>query len=73
MKIVDSNTGTIHKKWIVCYSTCLSCFAKGDSFEHNCFTCKSRLYFVLNSTNCITKEYALENSYYFNLTYNRYV
>jgi len=73
IKIVDSENGKIHKKWIICYSTCLLCFSTGDSLEHNCLTCKSRHYFIYNSTNCITNEYALENSFYFNLTYNKYI
>ena len=72
-KIVDSNTGIIYKKWIICYSTCLSCFATGNSLEHKCLTCKSRHYFIYNSTNCISNEYALENGFYFNLTYNSYI
>jgi len=70
---VDSNTGLIYKKWLICYSTCLMCFSTGDSLEHNCLSCKSRHYLIYNSTNCITNEYASENGYYFNLTYNRYV
>ena len=70
---VDSNTGLIYKKWLICYSTCLMCFSTGDSLENNCLTCKSRHYLIYNSTNCITNEYALENGYYFNLTYSRYV
>ena len=40
MEIVDSDTGIIHKKWIICYSTCLSCLTTGDSLEHKCVSCE---------------------------------
>ena len=73
VQVFDSNTGIMNKKWILCYSTCESCFSKGNSIENNCTTCKSRHYLIYNTTNCITNEYAIENVYYFNLTFNQFV
>ena len=61
------------RKWTICYSTCKSCFSMGNENEHNCLSCISKHYLIYNTTNCINKEYALANNYYFNTTFRQYV
>ena len=69
----DEDTGIITKKWILCYSTCQTCFAIGDEVENNCLSCISKHYLIYNTTNCILNEYAISNGYYFNTIYGQYV
>ena len=72
-QVYDSNTGMMNKLWILCYSTCKSCFSVGNSIENNCITCKARYYLIYNTTNCVSNEYALENNYYFNSIYGQFI
>ena len=69
----DKDTGIMIKKWILCYSTCQTCFAMGNEVENNCLSCISKHYLIYNTTNCILNEFANSNGYYFNTTYGQYV
>ena len=73
LKLYDKEKGIISKKWVICYSTCNSCFSYGNSIIHNCHTCISKYYLLYNTTNCVSKEYALINGYYFNSTFSQFV
>ena len=70
---LDSETKKISdKKWVKCYPSCSSCFDYGNYTNHNCIFCSINNYFIYNTTNCITENYAKENGFYFNITYNKF-
>ena len=58
------------KKWMLCHSSCSTCFGNGNSSFHNCFSCAKDKYFISGTTNCISKEYASKNGFYF-VSYNK--
>ena len=51
----------------------MTCNNFGNEFEHDCTSCYNNHYFIYGTNNCIKEEYAKENGYYFNTTYNQYV
>jgi hypothetical protein len=57
----------------VCYSSCASCLYSGMEIEHNCLSCKSGYYFIYQTSNCISEEYAKDNNYYFNNSLGQFV
>ena len=70
---LDNDTKNIsNKKWIKCYSSCASCFDSGNDEVHNCSSCAQKNYFIYNTSNCITNNFAMENGYYYNYTYNQF-
>ena len=68
----DEN-GNMYKIWGFCYETCFQCLYLGTEEDNGCISCISKHYLVYNSTNCITNEYAINNGYYFNSTFGKYV
>ena len=60
----DNNENIITYKWFSCYSTCKSCSNKGDALYHDCDLCLSNYHFIDETKNCVTKEYAKNNSLY---------
>ena len=66
-------TGEIIKKWINCYRTCETCNNLGNELENKCIKCIFNYNFIYGTSNCINDDYAQENGYYFNTTYNKYV
>ena len=60
----DDISGEKIKKWMPCYELCDTCIIVGNEIENNCLTCKTG-YYLINTGNCVTKEYALNNGYYF--------
>ena len=72
-KIYNEDNEIIYGKWIICHSTCVTCFAPGNSSIHNCLTCISNYYLLYNTTNCVTNEYASLNGYYLNITLGLFV
>ena len=74
LNLIDED-GNNYKIWkfVDCYSTCESCLYKGNEIEHKCLSCAPKHYFIYNSTNCITNEYAKANGYYFNTSLGQYV
>ena len=73
IQIYDEENGKISRIWIICYETCKTCSIYGNEEEHNCLTCISKHYLIYNTTNCVNKEFALANNYYFNKTFGQYV
>ena len=68
----DEN-GKMYKIWGFCYKTCLRCLYHGNAEDNGCSSCISGHYLVYNSTNCFSNEYAINNGYYFNSTFKKYV
>ena len=53
-------------KFKPCYNRCEEClFIEPDENSHQCSICKSGLYFIENTTNCMTKKEMENYSYYF--------
>ena len=53
-------------KFRPCYNRCEEClFIEPDENSHQCSICKSGLYFIENTTNCMTKKEMENYSYYF--------
>ena len=50
--------------WALCYDSCETCYRAGNIDFNNCEDCLSGYYFIEGTNNCVTKEYALNNSYY---------
>ena len=69
----DPETGEITRKWMICYKKCSTCKDFGNEVENNCITCISNHYLIYGTSNCVNDEYATNNGYYFNTTYNQYV
>ena len=65
--------GNSYKIWGFCYEKCVTCLKYGNEEEHGCSSCIPQHYLIYNSTNCVTDNYALNNGYYFNKTFLKYV
>ena len=51
---------------MICYKTCKSYSDLGNETVNICISCISKHYLIYNSSNCVNKEYAIANNYYFN-------
>ena len=71
--IENTTTGEITRRWMLCYSTCKTCNDYGNNIDNKCITCISRYYLIYGTSNCIHNDYAHNNGYYFNTTYNQFV
>ena len=66
-KYYDTNGFIINTKWTLCYSTCASCSAKGNSTFHNCNSCIQNHYFINGTKNCFTENYAKNIGHFLNI------
>ena len=71
--IENVTSGEITRKWMLCYPTCKTCSNFGNDLENKCITCISKYYLIYGTSNCVKADYATNNGYYFNTTYNQYV
>ena len=51
----------------------LECIQYWTQVEHGCTKCVDNHTFIYNSSNCITNNYVINNDYYFNNTFLKYV
>ena len=65
--------GNSYKIWGFCYETCITCLKFGDKEEHGCTKCIPKYYLIYNTTNCVTDNDAINNGYYFNNTFLKFV
>ena len=65
--------GNSYSIWGFCYEKCTTCIKLGNEDEHGCTACIPKYYLIYNSTNCVTDNYAINNGYYFNKTFLKYV
>ena len=72
-QLYDNEKNIYYKKWVICYSTCLTCSSYGDITHQNCINCKTKYYLLDDTTNCVTENYAISNGYYFNTTYKKFL
>ena len=59
---------------IDCYERCLTCFARGNSENHNCLTCRFDYHFLPNqNSTCLSRSEAkLKGNYHVNTITNEY-
>ena len=65
--------GKNYKIWGFCYDTCITCLKYGNEEEHGCTTCIPQYYLIYGSSNCVSNNYAVNNGYYFNNTFLKFV
>ena len=66
--------GNAYKIWSFCYELCTTCSKFGNSEDdQGCTSCINKYYLIYNSSNCVTDNYAINNGYYFNYTFLKYV